>query len=44
MGSTVTIIFVVNLIALLFRLTPDFIPFLLEQKVLIFDTMLWVAP
>jgi uncharacterized membrane protein YfcA len=43
-GSTVLIIFVVNLIALLFRLTPDFIPVLVEQKVLIFDTMLWVAP
>lgn len=43
-GSVVPIIFVVTLIAFLFRLTPDFIPFLVEQKVLIFDTMLWVAP
>ena len=43
-GTMVTIIFIVNLIAFLFRLTPDFIPVLVEQKILIFDTMLWVAP
>jgi len=43
-GTTVPIIFVVDLIALLFRLTPDFISVLTEQKILIFDTMLWVAP
>lgn len=43
-GSTVVIIFVVNLFAVLFRLTPDFISTLAEQKDLIFSIMLWVAP
>jgi uncharacterized membrane protein YfcA len=43
-GSTVLIIFVVNLVALLFRLTPDFLPVLGAQKDLIVDIMIWVAP
>ena len=43
-GSTVVIIFVVNLFAVLFRLTPDFISTLSEQKNLIFTIMIWVAP
>ncbi|MCQ1536330.1 sulfite exporter TauE/SafE family protein [Methanosarcina sp. KYL-1] len=43
-GSTVPIIFIVNFIALLFRLTPDFISVLADQKEMIFDVMLWVAP
>ncbi|MDD3245281.1 MAG: sulfite exporter TauE/SafE family protein [Methanosarcina sp.] len=43
-GSTVLIIFIVNLVALLLRLTPDFIPTLIEKKELIFEIMLWVAP
>ncbi|PKL69900.1 MAG: hypothetical protein CVV30_00560 [Methanomicrobiales archaeon HGW-Methanomicrobiales-1] len=43
-GSTVVIIFVVNLFAVLFRLTPGFISTLAEQKDLIFSIMLWVAP
>jgi len=43
-GSTVVIIFVVNLFALLFRLTPGFISTLVEQKDLILNIMIWVAP
>jgi uncharacterized membrane protein YfcA len=43
-GSTVVIIFVVNLFAVLFRLTPGFISTLAEQKDLIFSVMIWVAP
>jgi hypothetical protein len=43
-GSTVFIIFVVNLFAAAFRLTPDFISVLSKQKDLIFAIMLWVAP
>ena len=43
-GSTVVIIFVVNLFAVLFRLTPGFISTLAEQKDLIFSIMIWVAP
>lgn len=43
-GSTVFIIFVVDLFATVFRLTPDFIAVLSEQKNLIFAVMLWVAP
>jgi hypothetical protein len=43
-GTTVLIIFVVNLFAAVFRLTPDFISVLSEQENLIFTIMLWVAP
>ncbi|MCG7844095.1 MAG: sulfite exporter TauE/SafE family protein [Methanomassiliicoccales archaeon] len=43
-GSTVVIIFMVNLFALIFRLTPSFISTLAEQKELIFSIMVWVAP
>ena len=43
-GSTVVIIFVVNLFAVLFRLTPDFILTIANQKYLIFTIMIWVAP
>lgn len=43
-GSTVVIIFVVNLFAVLFRLNPDFISTLTEQKDLIFTVMIWVTP
>jgi len=43
-GSTVLIIFVVNICALLFRLTPDFVSSLIVQKDLIFEIMIWVAP
>ncbi|MCK9592211.1 MAG: sulfite exporter TauE/SafE family protein [Methanoregula sp.] len=43
-GTTIVIIFVVNLFAVLFRLTPDFISTLAEQKDLIFTIMIWVAP
>ncbi|MEA2035399.1 MAG: sulfite exporter TauE/SafE family protein [Euryarchaeota archaeon] len=43
-GSTVLIIFVVNICALIFRLTPDFVSDLIVQKDLIFEIMIWVAP
>ncbi|HUU75932.1 MAG TPA: sulfite exporter TauE/SafE family protein [Methanoregulaceae archaeon] len=43
-GSTVLIIFVVNLCALLFRLTPEFVQSLVIEKDLIFSIMIWVAP
>jgi len=43
-GSTVFIIFVVNLFAAAFRLTPDFISVLSEQEGQILAIMLWVAP
>jgi|GEM_PF-1166457 len=43
-GTTVFIIFVVNLCAAVFRLTPDFIVVLSGQENLIFTIMLWVAP
>jgi uncharacterized membrane protein YfcA len=43
-GTTVLIIFVVNLFAAVFRLTPDFISVLSEQENLIFTIMLWVIP
>jgi len=43
-GSTVVIIFVVSLFAAAFRLTPDFVSVLSEQKDLILAIMLWVAP
>jgi len=43
-GTTVFIIFVVNLFAAVFRLTPNFISVLSEQENLIFTIMLWVAP
>ena len=43
-GSTIVIIFVVSLFAVLFRLTPDFISTLAEQKNLIFSIMIWAAP
>jgi len=43
-GTTVFIIFVVDLFAAVFRLTPNFISVLSEQENLIFTIMLWVAP
>lgn len=43
-GTTVVIIFVVNLFAAVFRLTPDFISTLAEQRDLIVSIMIWVAP
>jgi uncharacterized membrane protein YfcA len=43
-GSTVVIIFVVNLFATCFRLTPDFVSTLAEQRDLILSIMIWVAP
>lgn len=43
-GTTIVIIFVVNLCAVLFRLTPDFISTLTEQKNLVISIMIWVAP
>jgi hypothetical protein len=43
-GSTVAIIFVVSLFAAFFRLTPDFATTLAEQRDLIFNIMIWVAP
>jgi len=43
-GSTVFIIFVVDLFAVVFRLTPDFITVLSGQGNLILAIMLWVAP
>lgn len=43
-GSTVLIIFIVNLVALIFRLTPDFLVSLGTQSNLIFTIMIWVAP
>jgi uncharacterized membrane protein YfcA len=43
-GTTVFIIFVVNLFAAVFRLTPDFISVLSEQQNLILTIMLWVIP
>jgi len=43
-GSTVIIIFVVNLFATLFRLTPDFISVLAGQKTMLLNVMIWVIP
>lgn len=43
-GSTVAIIFVVNLFAATFRLTPDFVATLAEQRDLIISIMIWVIP
>lgn len=43
-GSTVLVIFIVNIFAVLFRLTPDFLSVLAAQKNLIFNIMIWVAP
>ncbi len=43
-GSTVAVIFVVTLVAALFRLTPDFASTLAGQRDLILNIMIWVAP
>ncbi len=43
-GSTIAIIFVVNLISVIFRLTPDFISTLITQQSMVFLIMIWVAP
>jgi uncharacterized membrane protein YfcA len=43
-GTTVLIIFVVNLFAVTFRLTPDFLSSLAAQGDLIVAIMIWVAP
>jgi hypothetical protein len=43
-GTTVAIIFMVTLVAALFRLTPDFVSTLAEQRDLIMSIMIWVAP
>jgi hypothetical protein len=43
-GSTVIVIFIVNLFATLFRLTPDFISVLAGQKNMILSVMIWVIP
>jgi hypothetical protein len=40
----VVIIFVVNLFAAIFRLTPEFVSTLAEQTDLIVNIMIWVAP
>jgi hypothetical protein len=43
-GSTIFIIFIVNIIAVLFRLNPSFISVLSLNAKIIFDIMIWVAP
>jgi uncharacterized membrane protein YfcA len=43
-GSTVAIIFVVTLVAAIFRLTPYFASTLAGQRDLIVNIMIWVAP
>lgn len=43
-GSIVVIIFIVNIFAVVFRLTPDFISILAVQKDMIVSLMIWVAP
>jgi uncharacterized membrane protein YfcA len=43
-GSTVVIIFIVNIFAVVFRLTPDFISILAAQRDMIVSLMIWVAP
>lgn len=43
-GTTVLVIFIVNLCAALFRLTPGFVTTLAEQRDLIVNVMIWVAP
>jgi hypothetical protein len=43
-GSTVIIIFIVNLLATLFRLSPDFISVLAGQKDILLSVMIWVVP
>lgn len=43
-GTTVVIIFIVNIFAAVFRLTPGFLSALPEQGDLIVSIMIWVAP
>lgn len=43
-GLTIFIIFITNVIAVLFRLTPSFISVLQTQATNIFAIMIWVAP
>jgi uncharacterized membrane protein YfcA len=43
-GSTVVVIFVVNIVAVLFRLNPPFISVLALQATTIVHIMIWVAP
>ncbi len=43
-GSTIFIIFIVNLAAVVFRLNPDFCSVLILQKTKIVQIMMWVAP
>jgi uncharacterized membrane protein YfcA len=43
-GSTVVVIFIVNIVAVLFRLNPSFISVLALQATTIVHIMIWVAP
>jgi uncharacterized membrane protein YfcA len=43
-GSTVVVIFVVNIVAVLFRLNSSFISVLALQAATIVQMMIWVAP
>jgi hypothetical protein len=43
-GSTIFIIFIINIVAVLFRLNPSFISVLSSNAKIIFSILIWVAP